>query len=938
MIFSGLKFRSLQQRNDYSFSIQASINNTTGTSLFYFSGTGAAGATKYLSFDFVSGRIIDPAGRFVHNYYENEDFTISGNVKSNEYNYYINDTPFVLSGDKDSFPVRRFFVDATGCKLDVSNLNIQVSGSGNLFLSGFDDSRGVGDNQTVTGTVVHSGTGENFNVLSGEVTDGSVTGLFRYDPNDFTKKYPQNIPLSGSKAGLILSGISGIEADIPYSVPTRIWTDFGAVEQTITVTGRERIEYSFFTLPMMGSDNGNDFVTAETGVVSGDWPQKEKTGDFVAKENLYTGGAYHASGLPIRVSLFHYAGYTGTVVNAVTGTSGTTAGALYYGDTAVVVSGGGGTGARASGFADTEIRGNFSGVRIYDGGSGYTSTPSIVVYSGLGEVKVRNSGTGYFSPFPIYFTGGLEGGNAASGYCEVDSDNGFVTDFVIDDRGTGYYQIPSFVTLAPGISGIKLTNSGSGYVSTPVITVTGGGGTGASVEAMMSYVITGINLISSGSGYDATPVVNFHGKNGGGTGAFIRAQMTNYSVSGIAVTNGGSGYTTLPTVILSGYGGGTGAAAVAQFGYSITGIHLTSSGSGYSGVPTVLFSGGGGINNGIGGASNPTVGYSTASATALTGQQYSDHTGVTGFTIVNGGTGFSSVPSIIVSGGYDLTYGGYAASGTALTGDPVLTGFNVISGGSGYSTGFYPLISGGGILAGGHSGTGYVSIDNGLRGSGFVTGFEIVSGGSEFTGQFNLNISGGFTFATPLESVYGCSACTFYPATGLVSNASGLGSGFITGFRLEPGVNYPSGGSGYTSTPGFTMSGGSGRVSDFLSGSGEIVMPTGFSGDIFMSHNMSTNALVGSYTKDWTGQWNLLTGSGGDYYNYRDNGCISGTGLGYTGTIYYFKSNGSDIGVEDELNIRVTNINYWDNLVSVARLTVSGSGNLMKHQLISGVR
>jgi len=101
---------------------------------------------------------------------------------------------------------------------------------------------------------------------------------------------------------------------------------------------------------------------------------------------------------------------------------------------------------------------------------------------------------------------------------------------------------------------------------------------------------------------------------------------------------------------------------------------------------------------------------------------------------------------------------------------------------------------------------------------------------------------------------------------------------------------------------------------------------------------MSTNALVGSYTKDWTGQWNLLTGSGGDYYNYRDNGCISGTGLGYTGTIYYFKSNGSDIGVEDELNIRVTNINYWDNLVSVARLTVSGSGNLMKHQLISGVR
>jgi hypothetical protein len=290
--------------------------------------------------------------------------------------------------------------------------------------------------------------------------------------------------------------------------------------------------------------------------------------------------------------------------------------------------------------------------------------------------------------------------------------------------------------------------------------------------------------------------------------------------------------------------------------------------------------------------------------------------------------------------------GGTGAAAVALTGSGVITGFNVISGGSGYSSGFYPIISGGGIAAGGYSGTGYVSIDHGLRGSGFVTGFEIVSGGTEFTGEFNLFLSGGFTFATPAASVYGCQACTFYPATGLVSNGSGLGSGFITGFKLESGtgLSYPSGGSGYTSTPFFSMSGGlpTGLFAPpSLSGSGEIVMPTGFSGDIVMSRGMGATALVGSYSKDFTGQWNLFTGSGGAFYDYRSNGLISGSvkpNAGYTGSVYHFKSNGSDIGVEDSLNIKVTNVNYWDNLISVVRLTVSGSGNLINHQLISGVR
>ena len=70
------------------------------------------------------------------------------------------------------------------------------------------------------------------------------------------------------------------------------------------------------------------------------------------------------------------------------------------------------------------------------------------------------------SPFPLLFSGGLAGGNAGSGFCDVNTTAGRVRDFVLFDRGTGYYTAPSLILpIAPGISGIKLTYSGSGYVS-----------------------------------------------------------------------------------------------------------------------------------------------------------------------------------------------------------------------------------------------------------------------------------------------------------------------------------------------------------------------------------------------------------------------------------------------------------------------------------------
>ena len=62
-IFSGLAFRRLQERSEFSFSAIMSINNVTGSSVFGFSGE-----NNFLKFDFQNGQVIDPEGRSALHY------------------------------------------------------------------------------------------------------------------------------------------------------------------------------------------------------------------------------------------------------------------------------------------------------------------------------------------------------------------------------------------------------------------------------------------------------------------------------------------------------------------------------------------------------------------------------------------------------------------------------------------------------------------------------------------------------------------------------------------------------------------------------------------------------------------------------------------------------------------------------------------------------
>jgi hypothetical protein len=217
---------------------------------------------------------------------------------------------------------------------------------------------------------------------------------------------------------------------------------------------------------------------------------------------------------------------------------------------------------------------------------------------------------------------------------------------------------------------ISLTAGGSGYTSVPTVAITGGSGTGATAVATIGTpAVTAVNVISGGSGYGPAPTVVFAG--GGGTGAAATANIDPRGLTSITITGTGK-YTGnfFPTVSFSG-GGGSGAAAVVSAfviggdgQFHVTGITITNIGSNYSSAPAVAVS----FNPG-GGDQFPA----TATCTVGNGA-------VLSITVTAGGGGYTSAPTVSFSGGGS----GSGASAAAVVGGSSVTSVTLINPGAGY--------------------------------------------------------------------------------------------------------------------------------------------------------------------------------------------------------------------------------------------------------------
>ena len=184
------------------------------------------------------------------------------------------------------------------------------------------------------------------------------------------------------------------------------------------------------------------------------------------------------------------------------------------------------------------------------------------------------------------------------------------------------------------------------------------GPSAASVLFTKTAAVSSLSVTTAGSGYTSTPTVAItaHGTDDaltGVTGAQATADAVVTSSGGVVDTitvtdDGGGGYTMgIPTVSFSG-GGGSGAAATAVLTLgSVTSITIVAGGSGYSSAPTITIS-------------DPLTGdpaTATATVTALSQT-------VTSLTITSSGAGYTSAPTVSFSGGRGT---GAAASATLAT-------------------------------------------------------------------------------------------------------------------------------------------------------------------------------------------------------------------------------------------------------------------------------
>jgi hypothetical protein len=225
------------------------------------------------------------------------------------------------------------------------------------------------------------------------------------------------------------------------------------------------------------------------------------------------------------------------------------------------------------------------------------------------------------------------------------------------------------------------------------------------------------------------------------------------------------------------------------FNGPLTGLTLTSAGTGYTSAPTVTISGGGGTG-------------ATASATLVPAP-------VASLALTNGGSGYTSPPAVAITGG-----GGTGATATATLATRSVASVAVTNGGSGYTT--VPTVSFSG--GGGTGATATVTLTNRK-----VTAITITNGGSGYTTAPTVTISGGGGSGAKATAALApapvASLTLTNPGSGFTSIPSvgfsgGGGSGAAAKATLSPepvaSITLTSGGTGYTSAPTVTISGGGG--------------------------------------------------------------------------------------------------------------------------------
>ena len=200
IIYSGTKNRSIAAQNQFSYSFDGLMSNSTGISNIGFSGDSG----NINLFKFSSGKIYDIENRHVWSYNPNQSINISGNIGTGHTNYYVNNNLVCLFTKKPNAFYKYFYINTDKTTVD---FNLKINGNtGSLYSFVFPFTNYVGDQ--ITGYLVNQNPNLNFSfeIFSGESFAQQYYTLTTV-PTGF---------VSGSKSGqLILTYTStGIDPNI----------------------------------------------------------------------------------------------------------------------------------------------------------------------------------------------------------------------------------------------------------------------------------------------------------------------------------------------------------------------------------------------------------------------------------------------------------------------------------------------------------------------------------------------------------------------------------------------------------------------------------------------------------------------------------------------------------------------------------------------------
>jgi hypothetical protein len=306
-------------------------------------------------------------------------------------------------------------------------------------------------------------------------------------------------------------------------------------------------------------------------------------------------------------------------------------------------------------------------------------TDPIMLLVSLGSVVVHTSFT-FNAPFTILSQGpGWWGGPGTLSNPSGNTLQGIEGDGSIEFVGT--YSSISFSTANPDYwSGFTVGVVPIGGAKLP--------GTATASAVLTNDFVVSATVTDGGYGYTNTPAVRIIG--GGGSGAQAVAVVSNEVVVAVNVLDAGHGYTGAPSVVIAPpFVPQPTMGIVAASLLSLTNLAAGTSyqlqflnGGGWSNLGAAFAAASPVFTQYVSGTAGPN-GYRLA-ATPVPAQAYAtaqlDNRFVVGATVTSGGSGYTTIPTVSITGG-----GGSGAQAVAVLSNGVVFAVNVLDAGYGYT-------------------------------------------------------------------------------------------------------------------------------------------------------------------------------------------------------------------------------------------------------------